>query len=96
MRERGVTPDAVTYTVLMQVLAASGRVEEGFALLRDFEAAGLADTPDSYSAHCTLLQACQVSGIAAQGDWVQTTMDHRGLSSITAVARSTYGGEELG
>ena len=96
MRERGVRPDVVTYTALMQALAASGCVEEGFALLRDFEAAGLADTPDSYSAHRTLLQACRASGIAAQGDWVQTTMDHRGLSSIAAVARSTYGGEELG
>ena len=50
----------------MQALAASGRVEEGFALLRDLEAAGLADTAESYAVHRTLLQACRASGTAAQ------------------------------
>ena len=70
MRTRhGLAPTALTYTALMQALAACGRLGEGFALLRDFEAAGLADiadTADSYAVHRTLLEACRSSGTAAQ------------------------------
>ena len=67
MRTRhDIAPDASMYTALMQALAASGRVEEGFALLREFEARGLADTTQSYIVHRSLLQACRASGTAAE------------------------------
>ena len=90
-----LAPTAVTYTALMQALAASGRVKEGFALLRDFEAAGLADTEESYIVHRTLLEACRANGTGAEVELVQTAMSRRGLSAVAAVARSTYSGEEL-
>ena len=96
MRTRhDLTPDVITYNSLMQALASSGRVEEGFAVLRDFEAAGLADTTQTYLVHRTLLQACRASGTAAQVDCVQAAMSRRGLSAVAAVCRSTYGGEQL-
>merc|ERR1712196_619128 len=79
----------------MQALAACGRVEEGFDLLREFEVAALADTAESYIVHRTLLEACRASGTAAAVDRVQTFMSRRGLSAVAAVACSTYGGEEL-
>jgi len=54
-------------------------------LLGDFEAAGLADSPDSYSIHRTLLQACRASGTGAQVDCVEKAMRRRGLSVEAAV-----------
>lgn len=67
MRTRhGFTPNVDSYNALMQALASSGRVEQGFTLLQDFEAAGLADTTESYAVHRTLLQACRANGTAAQ------------------------------
>ena len=83
-----LTPTMVTYNALMQALGAAGRVEEGFALLKRFEAAGYADTSKSYSLHRSLLQLCRRHGTAEQVEAVSERMERRKLTAVAPIAKA--------
>ena len=86
-----ITPEAASFNVTMQAVAAAGQLDTGFRLLEDAYALGLAD--DSYLMHRKLQDACRTAGDNARAAVLQAAIERLGLTSKKAEASAVIGGK---
>lgn len=89
IRKRRFDPNLVTFTSVMQAQCTAARLDEGFALLEEVDAAGL--TSSSYSLHRMLIEACRLEGDDERAAAVQARIDRHALSTRNVKARVTVG-----
>lgn len=83
MGNADVAPEIASYTILMQCLAASSRLREGFALL-DRLPTGM--VPLSFPLHHALREACRSAGEEGMLGDVSERIDSHGLTNISPEA----------
>jgi len=86
-----MTPEAASFNVTMQAVAAAGQLDTGFRLLEDAYALGLAE--DSYLMHRKLQDACRTAGDNERAAVLQAAIERHGLTSKKAEASAVVGGK---
>ena len=94
MDAQGCKPQWMYYTVSMQGLATTGRIEAGFALLTRAEANGLLSHHDhaGYPILHIFVQACRLVGDFSSASRVQAVLDRLGLIALAPVASALVQG----
>eukprot|EP00747_Dinoflagellata_sp_TGD_P128750 gnl/TRDRNA2_/TRDRNA2_174592_c9_seq16.p1 gnl/TRDRNA2_/TRDRNA2_174592_c9~~gnl/TRDRNA2_/TRDRNA2_174592_c9_seq16.p1 ORF type:complete len:272 (+),score=53.05 gnl/TRDRNA2_/TRDRNA2_174592_c9_seq16:200-1015(+) len=89
-------PEGMYYNMLMQCVAITGQVAEGFTLLERAQANGL---QTKFAGHCyamcrTLLETCRVVGDVEGASRVQAAVDRLGLIALAPAATMLVQGSE--